>query len=75
MPARPPQAKTHLPILRRLWLAVPQVYCLRTLRAIEAGKSVEEFMDGELPDGEPLKLMSRATSGEHPFVKATEDTL
>ncbi len=51
------------------------MYCLRTLRAIEAGKSVEEFMDGELPDGEPLQLMSRGISGEHPFVKATEDTL
>ena len=55
--------------------AVPQVYCLRTLRGIEAGKSVEEFMDGELPEGEPLKLMSRGISGEHPFVKAREDTL
>ncbi|GAB4814757.1 hypothetical protein N2152v2_001803 [Parachlorella kessleri] len=56
-------------------LNILQVYCLRTLRAIEAGKSVEEFMDGELPDGEPLQLMSRGISGEHPFVKATEDTL
>jgi hypothetical protein len=29
----------------------------------------------ELPKGEALKLMSRGISGEHPFVKATEDTL
>jgi len=54
-------------------LNILQVYCLKTLREVEAGRPLEEIMGQYKPDPEALAIMSRGES--HPFVAATEDTM
>ena len=49
--------------------------CLRTLRAIEAGKAVEEIVpEGYRPSEKALALMSRGEA-KHPFIAGIEDVL
>ncbi len=49
--------------------------CLKTLRAIEAGKNVDELVPADYkPSEKALALMSRGAS-KHPFVAGIEDTL
>jgi phosphoenolpyruvate carboxylase len=52
-----------------------QVSCLKTLRALEAGKNVDELVPADYkPSEKALALMSRGAS-KHPFVAGIEDTL
>lgn len=52
-----------------------QVSCLKTLRTIEAGKSVDDLVpDGYKPSEKALALMSRGDS-KHPFLAGIEDTM
>lgn len=52
-----------------------QVSCLKTLRAIEAGKSVDELVPADYkPSEKALALMSRGDT-KHPFVAGIEDTM
>ncbi|KAL6776785.1 PEPCL1 [Auxenochlorella protothecoides x Auxenochlorella symbiontica] len=53
-------------------LNILQVYCLKTIRDIEAGKEVDE--SGYKPDPAAVALMSRDPE-KTPFVGAVEDTL
>ncbi|KAL4856631.1 Phosphoenolpyruvate carboxylase 1 [Chlorella vulgaris] len=56
-------------------LNILQVSCLKTLRAIEAGKNVDELVPADYkPSEKALALMSRGAS-KHPFVAGIEDTL
>ena len=56
-------------------LNILQVSCLKTLRAIEAGKSVDELVpEGYKPSEKALALMSRGDP-KHPFVAGIEDTM
>jgi len=54
-------------------LNILQVYCLKLLRAVDSGASVDELAEGYAPDESALALMSRGDS--HPFVAAVEDTM
>lgn len=54
-------------------LNILQVYCLKTLRDVENGKSVEELAGDYKPDEKALALMSRGAG--HPVVAAIEDTM
>ena len=54
-------------------LNILQVYCLKTLRALESGTRVEEVIAEYKPDDQAMALMSRGQN--HPFVAAIEDTM
>ena len=64
-----------LPFCSPLLTCPAQVNCLKLLRAIEAGKPVEELTpEGYRPSDKALALMTRGES-KHPFVAGIEDTL
>jgi phosphoenolpyruvate carboxylase len=67
------QAKLQLRAPYVAPLNILQVYCLKTLRQVEAGRPVEEVAVGYTPDEGALALMSRG--GSHPFIAAVEDTM
>lgn len=53
----------------------PQVSCLKTLRAIEGGKPVDELLPADYkPSEKALALMSRGEP-KHPYVAGIEDTM
>jgi hypothetical protein len=64
-----PSPATHCP------LQPPQVNCLKTLRKIENGLTVDELVpEGYKPSEKALALMSRGDT-KHPFVAGIEDTM
>lgn len=54
-------------------LNILQVYCLKALREMEAGKPLEEVLGRYQPDAGAMALMSRGEG--HPLASAVEDTM